>query len=86
MENILSVKNTALEGLSGIKGEFSTNHVPLKPDISTIAVGEMDPNSNSDWKDFLNPSEPGVKWIAAGVSLALIILFVIAVKYRFIKL
>lgn len=88
MNNNLSVKNSAIRQLNAGKGYAATSEVPGKETVEAIAAGsQIENNQGWDWKKFVNgTTEKRTYWIAAGISLALIVLFILAVKYRFIKL
>ncbi|MCB0653957.1 MAG: hypothetical protein KDC85_21950 [Saprospiraceae bacterium] len=88
MNNHLAVKNSALSKLVSIKGVAANDEVPGKETIEDIATGEHIGEAQGwDWKKFVNgTTEKRTYWIAAGISLAFIVVFVVAVKYKWIKL
>jgi type IV secretory pathway component VirB8 len=88
MNDHLTVKNTALTRLVSLKGVAANEEVPGKESIEEVATSEHIGEAQGwDWKKFINgTSEKRTYWIAAGISLALILTFVLAVKYKVIKL
>ena len=88
MNEHLEVKNSALTRLVSLSGVAANDEIPTKETIEEVATGEHIGDAQGwDWKKFVNgTSEKRTYWIAAGISLALIVVFVLAVKYRFITL
>lgn len=89
MDNTLTQKNDALGQMVLIKGDFAKNKVDSKKTIKqTAAVGEqLGTNKYWDFKEFIS-SENGSKtiWIAALVSVLIIIVFIVLVKRGIIQL
>lgn len=88
MNNILAVKNSALGKLVAIKGVDVKDSITDKETIEDVTTGSNIGNDQDwDWKKFVNgTTEKRTYWVAAGISLALIVLFLAAVKYKWIKL
>lgn len=88
MHDTLKVKNTAIRQLNVNKGYAATDEVPGKETVKEVAEGSQIENDQTwDWKRFVNgTTEKRTYWIAAGISLTLIVLVILAVKYKFIKL
>lgn len=84
----LSVKNTAIRQLGHLKGYAAQTGVPGKDTVEEVAIGSQIENDQDwDWKKFVNgTTEKRTYWIAGGISLLLIVLFIVAVKYKLIKL
>ena len=88
MNNHLAVKNSALSKLVSIKGVAANDEVPGKETIEDIATGEhIGEGQGWDRKKFVNgTTEKRTFCITAGISLVFIVVFVVAVKYKWIKL
>ncbi len=88
MHDILTVKNAAIRQLNVNKGYAATDEIPSKETVEEVATGsQIEDNQGWDWNEFINgKSEKRTYWIAAGISIALIVLTVLAIKYKFIKL
>lgn len=85
----LNQKNLALLELNKNKSSFSWSYVQDKATTESVANGEQNPNDTEiDWRKFFakDDNEKKTYLIALGVSLGLIILFILAVKYKLIRL
>jgi hypothetical protein len=83
-------KNNALGELDALKGNTSYNIIAPKPSIEEVAEqsGSVGGDKASGWKLFFSAEkkEARIYWAALGISIGVILLFVLAAKKRWIKL